>query len=384
MGHEINIKESIEDDKSWFNIKRFTIGNTHFERPEKTLDIKSVNKEVYYSVIKEQFKFCEATKVIRDYKSIEDLYKEDEDSKINIFFYNKKWLMMHTPNILNFTFEFNPFKFVRRIEDMSGFLDQYYGFSKLFVSVPNIRTVVISSNPYKKENIIDVSNYIKFVDSAYSILRMKNNKPIFVPISLRMSLHDLDLLVEHYLKKEYYYHWFDFEGKPINENSLSRLRHVFRKITEAGYYDKTLSYFTNVKREIISNPKSNESPASDILCSIAGANLIGVNREPRRIIGRAENLSGIQEHKARLFNEKTYFYVKTKRADMLSSKYRNISYNAIMLAKELQNQNDFFLTHSSLTKLMQQKEMLKTYKNGSILRQLNSKSFDEVSITDWF
>jgi len=43
MVPDINISETIEDKKSWFNIKRFKIGNNHFEKPEKCLDIKTLD-----------------------------------------------------------------------------------------------------------------------------------------------------------------------------------------------------------------------------------------------------------------------------------------------------------------------------------------------------
>lgn len=384
MSSNIRIKESLEDKKSWFNIKRFRIGITHFERPEKSLDAKYVNKNIFDSITKRHtFKFCETTKTIRSFQIIKDLYKEDQDYKINEFFCKRNWLA-DMPSILNFTFEFNPFKHVRKIENMSGFFDQYYGYAKLFLSIPNIRTKRVSSKPYKNEIIIDAQNYIKFVDSAYSILNTKNNKPIFVPVSLRMPLSDLDLLIGHYLKKEYYYYWFDFEGKAVNESSLSRLRHVFRHIREAGYFKSTVSHFTNVKREIISNPESNESPASDILCSIAGANIIGTNREPRRAPPEAAILpAAALEHKARRFDEKSYFYLKTKDPNY-SDKIKYTCHNAAKLDKELENQSEFFLTNNNLDKLLENKKMLNSYRDGLILRELNSKSSDSVPISDWF
>jgi hypothetical protein len=43
-------------------------------------------------------------------------------------------------------------------------------------------------------------------------------------------------------------------------------------------------YSTNLKREIISNIKFDQSPASDVLSSLVGANFVGINREPQRPI----------------------------------------------------------------------------------------------------
>ena len=44
MVTHININETVEDKKSWFNIKRFRIGDVHFEKPEKSLDVKNLDR----------------------------------------------------------------------------------------------------------------------------------------------------------------------------------------------------------------------------------------------------------------------------------------------------------------------------------------------------
>ena len=123
MGHDISIKETIEDKNSWYNVKRFRIGNTDFDRPQKGLDAKVITKEKYDSFkINEKLKFSEATKIITSYSTIDDVCNEDEDTKINAFFCKKNWLG-DVPNVLNLTFEFNPFKSVGKIDKMAGFFD---------------------------------------------------------------------------------------------------------------------------------------------------------------------------------------------------------------------------------------------------------------------
>jgi len=217
---DINITETIEDKKSWFNIKRFKIGSTDFQKPEKSLDVKTLDQSTYLN-LKSEFKFYEATKVIK-YKNLIRLYNEDEAKNVNSFFYKREWLS-NTPNVINFTFEFNPFKFVNNIDKLSWFFDQYYPYSKLILTVPNIKLrKIIDKKPIE---IISLEEYIRFVDSVFETLDNKNNKPIFVPISLKMSQKKLSEIVEHYLKKEYYYYWFDFESQPISENNLGRLSH---------------------------------------------------------------------------------------------------------------------------------------------------------------
>ena len=153
------------------------------------------------------------------------LYNEDNAQVIDSFFYKREWLS-NASNVVNFTFEFNPFDFVPSIDKMGWFFNQYYPYSKLILTVPNIRLARVVRN--KPVRIIDFDSYINFVDSTYKILNDKNNKPIFVPISMRMGIRKLTDLIDHYLKEQRYHYWFDFEGQSVNESSLGRLRHIFK------------------------------------------------------------------------------------------------------------------------------------------------------------
>ena len=85
------------------------------------------------------------------------------------------------------------------MDELSWFFDQYHPYSKLILTVPNIR---LRKRVNKKTyEIIDLPNYIKFVDQAFKILNDKNSKPIFVPVPIKMNLKKLRALIEHYLKK---------------------------------------------------------------------------------------------------------------------------------------------------------------------------------------
>lgn len=379
---DISIDETIRDKKSWFNIKRFKIGNASFQQPEKSLDSKSLTQEAYTLAKPAHFKFAEMTKIVSKYSDIRDIYNESDDTKINLYFGKKNWLA-DLPNVVNLTFEFNPFKSVDKIEKMSGFFDLYYQYSKLFLSVPNIRTVKGYSK--NKVQVIDLKGYTKFVDSVFQILNTKNNKPIFVPVSLRLSAPEIVELVDHYLKNEYYYYWFDFEGKPINEAYLGRLRVLFRHLEQdKKSFNKTLFYFTNVRREVLSNIKSNKSPASDILCSLAGANIVGVNREPKRFNPEGPPAPPPPpDHKARLLDTDTYYYYKTRDRNMFR-KDRYDTHNAVSISKELGRQSTVFLKNFDLEQFLQKKNMLSEYKDGSILRELLSKKDSSEDLSRWF
>lgn len=392
MVSDINITETIEDKKSWFNIKRFKIGNNHFEKPEKCLDIKTLEQVTYHN-LKSGFKFYEATKLVRKYNNLVKLYNTDDDQVVDKFFYKKNWLS-GAPNVINFTFEFNPYLHVKTIENMSWFFNQYYPYSRLILTVPNIK---IERYVFKKRvQVIDFDSYVKFVDSAFEILNEKNNKPIFVPVSMRMGMKKLTELIEHYLKEERYYFWFDFEGKSVNARNMGKLRHVFDVIKNSENFDNIISYFTNVKREILSNSNEPTSVASDALCAVAGANLIGVNREPRRYMPKPPKGTGKEHplrvptpvdpsHKARIFDRETYYYVKTNNPDLFK-KSRYVPVNAARLNTEFAIQSEYFLENQNIETLLNTKIMFKDEKAGNVLKALTSKSADpenSISITDF-
>jgi hypothetical protein len=396
MVSDINITETIEDKKSWFNIKKFKITNIDFQKPEKSLDVKSLDQATFAN-LKSEFRFYEVSKIIKKYDTLVKLYNEDDDQNINKFFYKREWLS-NASNVINFTFEFNPFLFVKTVDNLSWFFDLYYPYSKMIVTVPNIR---LKRTVNKKTlDIIDLNNYMNFVDSAFKILNDKNNKPIFVPISMRMGIRKLSELIEHYLKEEYYCYWFDFEGHPINEMSLGRLRHVFNLIKKNESFERTISYFTNIRREKISNSNEARSVASDVLCSIAGANLIGVNREPQRYFTppASENAAkSIVEkdfttrtstpvdasHKARIFDRETYYYVKTADAGLFP-KTKYVPINAAKLNAEFKTQSEYFLQNQNIDTLLSTKSMFKDQKAGNMLKELTSKSGDSsLGIVDF-
>lgn len=391
LGSDININEVIEDQTSEFCIRDFRIGNTHFERPEKSLDASQLTRDTFDS-IKDNFKFREGTKAIRSYQTISKLYHEYEYPMIRSFFFKKGWSTI--PTVMNFTLNFNPLINQGINSEMKGFFDRYHAYSDLFLTIPNIRTVkgVRVKGPDGKEKtvkktMVDTHDYITFVELSYNYLNTKNNKPIFVPISLRMKLGQIKELVGHYLKNEHYYYWVDFDAKSINQNQIGVLKHICNILREAGYYDKTVFYFTNIKREISMNAKNDQSEASDVLASLMGANLIGVNREPsfpfKKPIPISPStdlnlaLNPIPEpipshYKSRLLDSGSYYYVRTNNPDFFEkSKY--VPVNALRLNREFENQTNQFLIDMNIRDYLNKKKMLTSYQNGNLLKALVTK-----------
>jgi len=404
MTQSINVEQFEPDKESWFNIKKFKIGNTSFDKPEKSLDANHISKTDHKEIVASyKFKFCETRKVLGNFSHVTKIYEETNDVAINNFF-GKYHYSGNLPQAVNLTFNFLPPLDPKSLDALAGFYDHYYSRSNFILTVPNLRVFRhIQTTPLSKpERIRDVTNqqYLNFVDKSVEILDTKNNKPIFVPVSLRISIKEIQEITHHYLKNQYHNFWFDFEGIALNENTLPKLRAFFRILLSKGILDKTVVYFTNVRREIMLNFKDVESPGSVILCAIAGANLIGIDRGTPRFdpklaaapkeagsdsgssrkgnyeVKKTASSSKVQtiDPRARLLEANTYYYVKTieKRYDE-ESKY--IAYNSLVLAREFDNQTDYFRTQGkgSLTKFLNNKKMLTSFHDGNVLKKLASK-----------
>jgi hypothetical protein len=257
--------------------------------------------------------------------------------------------------------------------------------------IPNIKIEKYDPKTRKKILIISCDKYLKFVNDAYHILDYKNKKPLFVPVSLKLGINDIKTLAKEYIKKEYFNIWFDFEGSAITKPKIARIRAFLRVFDENDRIKEIIVHSTNIKREIISNLKSEKSPSSDILASVIGSNLIGVNREPPRRISTPlskEEVAELRKHKARVFDPSTYYYWKVesssydaeKRRQLMNLRY-NILFNSKLIDEELISQKEYFLKERTIKEYISQKPMIKEYKKGELIKDLFQK---EAKITDWF
>jgi hypothetical protein len=241
--------------------------------------------------------------------------------------------------------------------------------------VPNI---VTNWTPYSPDNpsrksvqIIEFEDYARFAQESFDLLSARNSKPIFMPISLRLSMTQIENLLKQYLKREQVYFWIDFESKPVNEITEAKLHYINGILRKNQVLNESVLFATNIKREIISHYSKNESPASDVLAPICGVSLIGVDRDPPKPIsdtGKAPNI--LREHKARVFDEESYYYRKSVAK---IPKTENITDNALRLSKEFERQQAYFLDNNELLGYLQKKRMLQENDGGSFLNRLFGK-----------
>ncbi|MGQ9722390.1 MAG: hypothetical protein ACUVXA_13825 [Candidatus Jordarchaeum sp.] len=302
----------------------------------------------------------------------------------------EEWQSEH-PHIISLKLEFKPYKEFKSLEKISGFFEYYYNFSDPILFIPNIKIDRYDLKTKEKIIIMTLDEYLKSVDEAYHILDYKNKKPIFVPVSLKFGIEDIKNLAKEYIKREYFNIWFDFEGSAITKPKIARIRTFLREFEEKNRIGDIIVYSTNIKREIISNIKSEKSPSSDILASVIGSNLVGVNRElPRPItypLSKEERREELRKHKARVFDPSTYYYLKVeasnynvkKRNQLMDPKY-NTLFNSKLLDDELIAQTDYFLKEMNIMKYSTQKSMIKEYKAGELKKDLFR---GEAKITEW-
>ena len=381
---DINIIETILDKNSFFNIKRFTLKGLGKDFPIKTINVNNISKKVFEDnrVITNKNLIFEKSKTIKKFQDVVDIMEETKDSKINDFFGRRAWLD-NKFTLFHATLKFNPYEHIKKVEEISGFLDYYYSHSKHIVLIPN---VLKRYTPYDEEGkaskteieVISIKNYIRLVDELYEFFEQMNNKPIFVPIALRkLSMSEITELINHYLEKEMFYFWIDFESAPadLSKGNLGgKIGQINRLLRNSKQFDKCIILATNIKREIISNSKNDKSPASDILTTLCGANLVGVDKDPQRgfKIEDEEKRKKIVEHKSRVFDENTYYY--NIRREIKPNRVLNITSNSVKLASEFKKQEEHFLKELEIKNYLKTKDMLNKYNNGKILKSLFVKS----------
>lgn len=204
------------------------------------------------------------------------------------------------------TFNFNPYTLKNATDKLDTFLDIYYGKSD-FLFIPNIKAFTYENK--NRKSIISKEEYVKYLSEAYNNLKFRNNKPIFIPISLKMGPNSFKSILTTLLDEGHRFFWLDFEGAGSLKYS-PQIRGFHKIIDKMGLIDNVLLYATNIRREINPHATDEFCGASDILSSPLGVDIIGVNKSPQAGGGRPLPIHLQIEHKARFFDKTSYNYVK--------------------------------------------------------------------------
>ncbi|WP_297489390.1 hypothetical protein [Thermococcus sp.] len=390
MTTALNIKEAILDKNSEFNIKRFKLGGVSIDRPIKVLNVNSITQktvEEQRRALEEYTLFYEISSTLQE-STVNALLDEDENGKITRILKYKRWA---SPLILTYTLSFNPIRpqILKDLEELSGFLSYYYAYSSIALLVPNMKvkkSIRVGEDEtgkpkYKSMRIANLEDYIKYVDWSVEKLNSRNNKPIFVPISLKFGMRDLVKLAEHYIKKEYFNIWIDFESGIPSPQNIGKIRQFLEVFREKERLEDIVIYATNLNREFQSSPQLPLTPGTDPVTTLTGANLVGGNKGkgvPDDKSPKPTKPGELLEYKARLFDLDTYYYIHPKLIkdpklrEILLIKEYNIMLNTLRINAELINQTEYFLENQEIQPYAEQKRMLKEYREGDLLKALFS------------
>ena len=396
--------ETIADKKSDFNIKRFKIGKINSERSIKSIDARTTTREFFDKEVSNfKNKIFETSKRI-DYDTLRSVLK-GRDSHVKSFFGYPEWLDCFE-NVISPTFTFNPNSMEDRVNELSGFFSYYYNFSKTFLFVPNVKATEIiygigktgRKKKIDEKPIITIEDYIDFVNESYTILNERNTKPIFLPLSLKFPIEDMQKLIREYIFKDYLHVWIDFEGEKTTDRAkLGKLRLFYTMLRSTERFNDSIIYITNMRREITSNPQRNENPSSDVLTSLCGGNFVGVNLELRRNPNpwfppiNPEAQQALWEYRARVFNPDTYYYINRNlsgvdetTSNLLLEKGYNVLFNSKQLDFELENQANQFLIEFDFEEYISNKKMLSNDPNGSLKKRIFYKKYEsrQASLDD--
>ena len=391
MTRNLEVEETIQDRKSLFSVKRFRIGNLKIESPIKTVDTRILErKAALLKEVEKDFKtiILERSRLVSD-KNLKNLLYGSE-REVNKFF-KFRGFMKSYPRLFPQTLTFNPLEKDKNLEYLSGYFSYLHSFSDPLVFVPNIKIERYDEKTGKMKRLLDVDDFIRFVHEAYRMLDYKNKKPILVPLSLRFAIEEIRKIAKEYIKSEYYSVWIDFEGSAISLAKISRVRSFFLEFEQAGRIDDLVVFATNIKREIISNIKSEKAPASDALATLIGSNLVGVNREPQRPPHQETASIKVEElraHKARVFEPSTYYYLKPEASSFdeemrkrLFDPAYNTLLNSKLLDREFHFQAKIFLEEGDIEKYIAEKQMIREYKSGEFGEVLFRR---ERKLVEWY
>lgn len=311
----INIDTYINTNDTDYILKSISLDNGfNINTPFKVTNVSRLNPSKFKNNIEG---IVETTKYINTKKSYDALYNllenppNNQKSALNQFF-KINTLFKSLKSVISLSFSKNPFvsnEFSKgRTKPLTNqnfefLLDYIHEYSTFFVLVPDINFNSFDS----------FEEYKSYIENSVNILSSFNNKPIFVPLSMKLDYKLLDNLLYFYHQKNYSNIWFNFNSAQIN-TKISNIRFIFRRLE--NYFKKTaVTYFSNMRKEISKNNKSNYVRPSDILSPFLGCDFVGANREmgfgPKEKRTKEEKIAYNLRNKLnqnRIFDPSTYYY----------------------------------------------------------------------------
>lgn len=220
----ISIDNFIQSKDSNYITKTISLDNNiKIDTPFKIINISKfqLNNENKNIIGKD---IVETTRYVNQKQSYDSLYNilEKPDTtqkpKLNQFFKINNLFKLYKSTI-SLSFSKNPFtsnKFKNgktkplTYSNFEYLLDYIYEFSTIFVLIPDI-------------GFESFEEYKKYIENAVNTVSLSNNKPIFVPLSMKLNNKLIRDLLFFYKEKNYSNIWFNFNSTQIN-TKISNIR----------------------------------------------------------------------------------------------------------------------------------------------------------------
>lgn len=312
----INIENIVQSKDSAYLKKDISIDNTlKITTPFKIINVSKLQPSKLSNFIEKGL--VEKTRHINQKQSFDSLYNileeptKDQKTNLNKFF--KITNHFKTLNsIISLSFSKNPFvpnKFKRgltksiKYSNFEYLLDYLHEYSTLFILIPDIDITSFDS----------LEKYKKYIENAVNTASSFNNKPIFVPLSMKLNTNQIKELLYYYKKQNYSNIWFNFNSTQIN-TKIPHIRFSFRWIKNY-FKDCAVTYFSNMKKEINKNINDIYTKPSDFLAPFCGCDFLGANRESA--FGGNKKMTKTEKaefnkknilNQNRIFDSRSYYY----------------------------------------------------------------------------
>lgn len=396
----INVDEIIEAKDSNYVTKELSFDDKSvLNTPYKVFNVSRVKFNKLDLPLKGNI--IETTKFINKKRSYDALYNllenspTNQKSKLNQFFKVDNFFKSHK-SIISLTFSKNPFqsnKFTHGKSKPLSFshfeylLDYIHEFSTLFILIPDI--------DFKSFDSMD--NYMDYIEKAVNVVSSFNNKPIFVPLSMKLDNTNLEKLLHFYKENNYSNIWFNFYSNQIN-TKISNIRYSLRLIDRL-FKGVAVTYFSNMKKEINKHPDDVYTLPSDFLAPFFGCDFLGSNREsgfPGKNIKMTPEEKREFKRKTlinqnRIFDSSSYYYcsilehpfdIRLNPNLILQTNGLSDIINSIILSQELSRVNNHVIENKNIGKYLKNKRMFS--ENIKLKEDLLLIDENQSSLSDFF
>lgn len=287
------------------------------------------------------------------------------------------------------------------------FLQDLYSYSRGMVLIPDIKIANIPKKPPlipKTMRTIEIEEYLDIISEFTTILSEKNKKPIFVPIQTTLTKKAAKQILSFYKSMGYSNIWINFSAGEVWGRNLAGLRTILNVLDSTFGPEGYFVYCSHMKKEIAPNLVDNKTASSDMLSQFFGADIVGTNREPLRILSDEvdqeeyvikkgftsvnEYKKALQLHKARIFDPASYYYYKPTHhpslsrglftiVDLVKSVTKNKAVDSFMKFKEVEQVKESYDKNKKIKGYLKEKALFKEREDI-----LNEISGDKPTVPD--